>query len=162
MNHADSLNGTIAAYYSDPGRPLQLQYDRDGMNCEFTLMTTGSGGKYPPQITRVVARSAPHTRQQMSTYNQRSPSRDMSENHDDDPQQAPSATSREIQREVIPEIETPQAETEVSLQAIISASNAELSLFLDPDETMEDNAEGEDNDDVLGWDVNMDNTVSFI
>ncbi|PWW76323.1 Rad9-domain-containing protein [Tuber magnatum] len=39
--HADSLHASVTAYYSDPGRPLQVTYGQEGMNCEFTLMTLG-------------------------------------------------------------------------------------------------------------------------
>jgi len=39
--HADSLHASVTAYYSDAGRPLQVTYEQDGMNCEFTLMTLG-------------------------------------------------------------------------------------------------------------------------
>ena len=39
--HADSLHASVTAYYSDAGRPLQVTYEQEGMNCEFTLMTLG-------------------------------------------------------------------------------------------------------------------------
>lgn len=39
VTHAGSLNASLSAFYSDPGRPLQLAYEHDGMKCEFTLMT---------------------------------------------------------------------------------------------------------------------------
>lgn len=39
VTHAGSLNASISTFYSDPGRPLQVAYEHDGMKCEFTLMT---------------------------------------------------------------------------------------------------------------------------
>lgn len=39
ISHAGSLNASISTFYSDPGRPLQVGYQSDGMKCEFTLMT---------------------------------------------------------------------------------------------------------------------------
>lgn len=39
VSHAGSLNASISTFYSDPGRPLQIAYQSDGMKCEFTLMT---------------------------------------------------------------------------------------------------------------------------
>ncbi|KAG0127736.1 Rad9-domain-containing protein [Tuber indicum] len=39
--HADSLHASVTAYYSDAGNPLQVTYEQEGMNCEFTLMTLG-------------------------------------------------------------------------------------------------------------------------
>lgn len=42
VNHADTLpNTAINAYYSTPGRPFQFSYSKDGIQCQFTLMTTG-------------------------------------------------------------------------------------------------------------------------
>ena len=42
VSHADTLqNTTISAYYSNPGRPFQFSYSKDGIQCQFTLMTTG-------------------------------------------------------------------------------------------------------------------------
>ncbi|KAF2772848.1 hypothetical protein EJ03DRAFT_171613 [Teratosphaeria nubilosa] len=41
VTHADTLRGSISAYFSYPSRPLQFSYQNFGMYCEFTLMTTG-------------------------------------------------------------------------------------------------------------------------
>ena len=63
--------------------------------------------------------------------------------------------SRNISEEVTPEVDE-------SAQVTTSGIEAELSLFLSADETMEleDYASSEDNEDVLSWDVDMDHTVS--
>ena len=50
--HADSLHASVAAYYSDAGCPLQVTYEQEGMNCEFTLMTLGDNRAFT--TTRVV------------------------------------------------------------------------------------------------------------
>ncbi|KAL9597343.1 MAG: hypothetical protein Q9219_005209 [cf. Caloplaca sp. 3 TL-2023] len=39
--HADSLKTSVQANYSFPSRPLQLAYNEQGMQCEFTLATIG-------------------------------------------------------------------------------------------------------------------------
>ena len=48
--HADALGVSVSAQYSHPSRPMQLSYDRDGIVCRFTLMTTGyfRGGTATP------------------------------------------------------------------------------------------------------------------
>lgn len=50
VTHADTLNASITASYSNPTRPLQLAYTEKGMQCEFTLMTIGDyrGGSVTP------------------------------------------------------------------------------------------------------------------
>lgn len=39
--HAETLKGSITAYFSRPSRPLQFFYQALGMTCQFTLMTRG-------------------------------------------------------------------------------------------------------------------------
>lgn len=41
VTHAETLKGSISAYFSLPTRPLQFSYQNHGIHCEFTLMTTG-------------------------------------------------------------------------------------------------------------------------
>jgi cell cycle checkpoint control protein RAD9A len=48
VTHADTLQNTaINAYYSNPGRPFQFNYTKDGIQCQFTLMTTGEYNDTP-------------------------------------------------------------------------------------------------------------------
>lgn len=39
VSHADGLGANVTAKYSRGNRPMQITYDRDGILCEFTLMT---------------------------------------------------------------------------------------------------------------------------
>ena len=41
LHHAQLTSGELAASYSDPGRPMKLSYGRDGVLCEYILMTVG-------------------------------------------------------------------------------------------------------------------------
>ncbi|KAK3368149.1 Rad9-domain-containing protein [Podospora didyma] len=41
LQHAQSTNGELVTRYSNPGRPMKLSYSRDGLLCEFVLMTVG-------------------------------------------------------------------------------------------------------------------------
>lgn len=41
VTHAETLKGSMTAYFSRPSRPLQFFYQAVGMTCEFTLMTRG-------------------------------------------------------------------------------------------------------------------------
>lgn len=125
-------------------------------------MTAGSGGKNLQQLTRPVEQVTP--RPDMS----RQPSRSVSQtpsvrvtglSQDDHPMQdldmPHEIENRNMSEEVTPEVSEPA-------QVTTSGLEAELSLFLSADETMEleDYAADEDNEDVLGWDVDMDHTVS--
>lgn len=54
--HAETTNATITARYTRPCRPLQLAYESDGLNSEFTLMTRGEADS---ESTQTSARAAP-------------------------------------------------------------------------------------------------------
>lgn len=58
VTHAGSLSAPISTFYSDPGRPLQLAYEHDGVKCEFTLMTMADvrASQTFAAITRVESR----------------------------------------------------------------------------------------------------------
>jgi cell cycle checkpoint control protein RAD9A len=48
--HADTLDAVTNTFYSTPGRPLQFSYSKDGLHCQFTLMTVGD---YTPASSTV-------------------------------------------------------------------------------------------------------------
>lgn len=41
LQHAQLTSGDLTTTYSDPGRPMKLSYSRDGIICDFILMTVG-------------------------------------------------------------------------------------------------------------------------
>ncbi|KAM7185655.1 DNA repair protein rad9 [Rhypophila sp. PSN 637] len=41
LQHAQLTSGDLTASYGDPGRPMKLSYSRDGVICDFILMTVG-------------------------------------------------------------------------------------------------------------------------
>jgi cell cycle checkpoint control protein RAD9A len=74
VNHADTLqNTTISAYYSTPGRPFQFSYSKDGIQCQFTLMTTGeyngtpTPSAAPPSVPSAGPRSISRAQSTTST-----------------------------------------------------------------------------------------------
>ncbi|KAF8469708.1 Rad9-domain-containing protein [Kalaharituber pfeilii] len=160
INHADSLGATVTAYYSAPGRPLQIQYDRDGMRCEFTLMTTGNGARNPQSFTRtMVLRTRPaelnsHSQSEATTNGQRPARLQNDRSHGLEAQPSLMQLAEE----------TASQAADNTVQTYNKTSEQELSLFFDGDESMEtksrdDDKSGDDeNDNVLGWDIDMDHT----
>lgn len=57
--HADILGAPVSAMYSNPGRPMQVQYEREGLTAEFTLMTRGADITPTPQTSIRPASKAP-------------------------------------------------------------------------------------------------------
>jgi cell cycle checkpoint control protein RAD9A len=57
--HAETLHTSVSAYFSYPTRPLQFNYQSEGMTCSFTLMTIGDyrGASSTPNPNFVSTRS---------------------------------------------------------------------------------------------------------
>ncbi|KAH8894897.1 hypothetical protein GQ53DRAFT_779740 [Thozetella sp. PMI_491] len=58
LQHAQSTSGALAARYSNPGRPMKLQYEADGIVCEFILMTVGEKDATAPQKMKNAKKAA--------------------------------------------------------------------------------------------------------
>ncbi|KAL9085379.1 MAG: hypothetical protein Q9159_004723 [Coniocarpon cinnabarinum] len=56
VQHAITLLVSVTTLYSVPSQPLQLSYSKEGMRCEFTLMTLGDYRGTTPAITRTGTR----------------------------------------------------------------------------------------------------------
>ncbi|QIW95691.1 hypothetical protein AMS68_001209 [Peltaster fructicola] len=41
VTHAETLHGSLSASFSVPAKPMQMSYGGPGIQCDFTLMTTG-------------------------------------------------------------------------------------------------------------------------
>lgn len=59
--HAVTLATSVSALYSVPAQPLQLSYSKEGMRCEFTLMTIGDYQGTTPVVTRAATRGPRET-----------------------------------------------------------------------------------------------------
>lgn len=138
ITHAETLKNYITALYSVPTRPIQLVYGSDGMQCEFTLMTTGeSQGTIVPSPTKnaaVMPRTAEPTETNDTTSETMQP-----------PSIPPSrsAARRQNQNSATSRSTTKRNESESD------------SLFVPlADEDREwDPQDHRENDEVLGWDA---------
>ena len=148
------LDAVVSAYYTDPGRPLQIQYDGDGMSCEFTLMTVGARSGQP--LAKAVPRPQARARQRpmLSQRADLSPAnRSGNEDHEMQGMELPPASLRQSV-----ELGAPLLDSED--HASNNTTNGEPSLFFDGGDDEEENrSAGHDNEDVLGWDVHMDLSV---
>lgn len=74
VTHAETLKGSMTAYFSRPSRPLQFFYETVGMTCQFTLMTKGDDST--PSATPAASRatSARPGSKQTSRQSSRQPS----------------------------------------------------------------------------------------
>lgn len=149
--HADTLKTVITARYTRPCRPLQLSYGSNGMVCEFTLMTRGEAGDVDVASnydTRELS-ARPYTRltQTPPVNNEGSGAMAVPEAHPRN-----EAVEQPIRARVVEE--TPQ-----SVPSGTSTSLGHNSLFVPIDDDRqwdEPQYEDEQEEDVLGWDANMD------
>ena len=142
ITHAETLKNYITALYSVPTRPLQLVYGSEGMQCEFTLMTTGeTQGTTVPPPTKNPAITPTTT----------------------EPTQANDITSETMQPPSMPPSRS--AARKWNQMSATSRSTAKRnepepdSLFVPlADEDREwDPQDSRENDEVLGWDASATN-----
>ncbi|KAK6388050.1 hypothetical protein LTR65_008216 [Meristemomyces frigidus] len=154
VTHAETLRGSISAYFSFPTRPLQFSYQNFGIHCEFTLMTTGD------------LRGASATPNPKFTSN-RSSSRQPSVA----PQPSLSRTASEMLPPARPSFNKPLSSQSQrrSFKAQPSASQSDPdpdSLFMpggEEDQTWDPpNYNNDEGEEMLGWDANNDHpSASF-
>ncbi|KAA8910607.1 putative DNA repair protein rad9 [Sphaerosporella brunnea] len=65
-NYAGTLDVPVEAFYSQPGKPMQIGYVRDGVDMEFTLMTasrtsqpSAAMGKIEPRVRQEIVQRLP-------------------------------------------------------------------------------------------------------
>ncbi|KAI9820263.1 MAG: hypothetical protein M1827_005885 [Pycnora praestabilis] len=152
VTHADTLRTSISALYSQPTQPLQLAYQGDGMQCEFTLMTIGdfrgNSVNPAPAIPRGASARSFVGQNLSTTAEQRN-----GQNTSAMPPPA-QVMPRSIARE-----STRQRERKPSPPAP-KASLDSQSLFIpedDDDRRWDEPNYGNEDEDTLGWDASADN-----
>lgn len=158
ISHADTLKTPIAALYTRPCRPLQLSYEREGMACEFTLMTRGDADNVAATCSNGNSRelsARPYSRPPQSASARPTPNATA---HQPDEQQEPSARSTDSGPE------PPEAAVQESIQQPQSTSFDPLFVPMDDDRQWDEPAYGEDDEDILGWDPhkNQVTTTAFL
>ena len=171
VTHAETLKTSINAYYSYPTKPMQLAYQGNGMQCDFTLMTLGDyrGRSVTPAPASNRARSVAASERPPSRPPSEQPSRlpyHQASQHASNHEQ-PAADS------MLPPVEPASRSFGKNLPGQRSqrpsppppkASVDTQSLFLPADDDEDEQKWGErsyeEEEDTLGWNTNAD-TVSF-
>lgn len=147
--HANTLKAEIRAYYSFPTRPLQFKYEAAGIDCEFTLMTSGEYNGPPapsPAPSPAPATSRAGSTSQFSR--QIPPISAKASTTSMPPPEAPAsrATSR---------LKRPGSKRPVSAQPSEAESD---SLFVPADDDQRWDPElDQDEEETIGWDTSADN-----
>jgi cell cycle checkpoint control protein RAD9A len=156
VNHADTLqNTTINAYYSTPGRPLQFSYSKDGIQCQFTLMTTGEyNGTPAPSAAPPTAPPRQISRAQSTASTAFESMRSDSDNM---PPPAKPSPRRPVRR-------LGQNESPAASQLRQQQEDDPESLFVPAGEEDRrwDPADYENDEETLGWDASASNVCSLV
>lgn len=158
--HAETLNASVTARYSRPCRPLQLAYESDGINSEFTLMTRGEADPddIPPSSRRVIrelsARQTPAPLVQPSSSNNNDTT--AASNRDMPPPS--SRRARPLTGTASASVCNPEPSMEAEPSRPSASIDFDNSLFVpaDDDRQWDETNEEETTEDVLGWDASMD------
>lgn len=59
VGHAETTNATVTARYTRPCRPLQMEYQFEGVHAEFTIMTRGQADDDVPSSRATIPRQTP-------------------------------------------------------------------------------------------------------
>ncbi|PGH27058.1 hypothetical protein AJ80_01244 [Polytolypa hystricis UAMH7299] len=146
--HSDCMKANLVARYTRPCRPLQLSYDCGGMACEFTLMTRGEAGD------GAASSSNGNARELSARASSRPPAQAASSVAN---QPAPEGRVPARMRSPQPLVSSLR-EASVSLPPRPTASIDPNSLFVpaDDDQQWDEPNYADEEEDILGWDVNMD------
>jgi cell cycle checkpoint control protein RAD9A len=150
--HADTMKTSLKAFYSRPTRPLQFSYGRDGLLCEFTLMTSGDYNAAPP---------TPAPQAMSSRHTSRNSSKTTVERGDDRGFRSdmPPPVQPASRRDGSGRLRNPGSRQASALQAQPVNQNSE-SLFVPEDEDAAWAPLDYDKEETLGWDASANHDAS--
>lgn len=141
--HAETLKTTVTALYSQPSRPLQFEYNAEGMHCEFTLMTIGEAPSAESQGVSRAATRAPLTRQASES----APAKSTRSKTDMPPPPKPASNNAAE----VPRLGRRNAADTCQQQPTQSSQG--LFVTDDDDRQWEPMEERENEEEMLGWDA---------
>jgi len=156
VSHAGITSTTVSVAYSQPMKPMKLTYNDQGMVIEFILMTTGDfRGSSATPAPGARARSSskrPAPRQQLEAVPLRN-STSSNSAMPPPPRSAAPSVAREPSRSRVPRPSPPPPQPSLE-------SN---SLFFpeDDDHRWDPVNYGDEDEEMLGWDANADNSGSM-
>lgn len=155
--HADTLGVSVSAQYSHPSRPMQLSYDRDGIVCQFTLMTTGyfRGGTATPAPLIAPRASTTSSRQEYrptgTAETPASPARSLPAR----PRMGAETSAPTLTGHSKPRPSQPRPKTSLEYDSLFFPEQAE-------DQRWNDEGPRHEDDGVLGWDASGNNVRTCI
>ncbi|KAJ5133411.1 hypothetical protein N7448_001560 [Penicillium atrosanguineum] len=153
--HAETANATVTARYTQPCKPLQLAYDFEGVNAEFTIMTRGEvEGETAPASSRVgmPQLSQRHTPAPISLNRMNTP-RGATPNTQMLPPPPRSRSIRPLNGSSTQEHLAPTAVSDRPSASSVSMDYDSLFVPADDDRQWDEMDEQEEPQDILGWDA---------
>ncbi|KAJ5787773.1 Rad9/DDC1 [Penicillium paradoxum] len=152
--HAETANATVTARYTRPCKPLQLQYQFEGINAEFTVMTRGQADSddAPSSTRATIPRETPRQTPAPVIISNRSqapvtPSIQMP------PPPPRSRSIRPLNGTSTQENLSQKASTDRPVASGLSMEFDSLFVPADDDRQWDEMNEEEEPQDILGWDA---------
>ncbi|KAL9632020.1 MAG: hypothetical protein Q9204_003972 [Flavoplaca sp. TL-2023a] len=178
VHYAETLKTNVEAYYSFPTRPMQLNCNENGVDCEFTLMTIGEyqGSSMTPAPISVRGSSATPTANRVSRQTSLQPTqgnttravdKQLKETMPPPSQPASRSFTRGPQQQPGPGSFRPDPLSQRASRPSPPPPKASLdpeSLFLPAgdDDRQWDETNYEDEEDTLGWDASGSHDASTV
>lgn len=153
VGHAETANATVTARYTRPCKPLQLEYQFEGVNAEFTVMTRGQADDDVPMSSRAtiprqtpapipVSASRPRTTQPSVAPSTQMP-----------PPPPRSRSIRPLNGSSTQENLSQKTSADRPLASGLSMDFDSLFVPADDDRQWDEMNEEEEPQDILGWDA---------
>ncbi|KAH7139020.1 Rad9-domain-containing protein [Dendryphion nanum] len=159
--HADSMGASLKAFYSHPTRPLQFSYTKEGMTCEFTLMTSGDHNASAVS-TSISAQIHNASRQNTSTSTSTTSSRAQSISHPSltnkkmPPPPSPARRSLRRNRHNAPSAPSPAVAPTDQQQEEEEEDPESLFVRQDDEDAQWEPIDYNNEEETLGWDASVD------
>lgn len=153
--HAETANATVTARYTQPCKPLQLAYDFEGVNAEFTIMTRGEvEGETAPASSRVgmPQLSQRQTPAPISVSRMNTP-RGVTHSTQMPPPPPRSRPIRPLNGSSTQEHLAPTAASDRPSASSVSMDYDSLFVPADDDRQWDEMEDQEEPQDILGWDA---------
>jgi cell cycle checkpoint control protein RAD9A len=145
LQHAQMTSGALTTSYSNPGRPMKLSYNTDGVLCEFILMTVGEKDALTQKHKNPRASAAKPAEPQLDSASHRGSSVGNNDNQQDPalpasrpPQQKAPARPRQPAFEIRPSPMPPPTTARSNSLFVDQAEDDEQWEPVNPDEEAEE------------------------
>jgi cell cycle checkpoint control protein RAD9A len=153
VGHAETANATVTARYTRPCKPLQLEYQYEGVTAEFTVMTRGQADDDVPMSSRATIPRQTPAPIPVSANRPRMTQPSVAPGTQMPPPPPRSRSIRPLNGSSTQENLSQKTNTDRPLASGLSMDFDSLFVPADDDRQWDEMNEEEEPQDILGWDA---------